>query len=485
MSEEKKDSEGIAEGLACKAIVAMTSVALYIMFFQLDIISAQVLLAFKIPVQTTTIYIEKIYGLRFLTFSLGTIIVYIIYAIYENIKPDMDHHHTRVTIKKTSFVVMLIGRVILLLVSCFSSNIPYHVYLALTFESFGLGAAATYNIATVPQHSTVVIMSAHLSRLVTFLAQLLLDFVYRDNPLPKVRFQFLLCSTLNAIAVGCLFYYHDKSPCEIRNTPDNPEPKENGDGNTSTQDTSGGGHGGSNGGGEVSKKESERWSFGTTFSKVASPFFMYSAGSTLFDTVHPGVIPYALLPTKKCHLINMMSPIANLTGPLTLFALETAGLYNDWNSSFNAGWLFTIPMIIISVYSILAVHTRIPSARIIINNRPRVLAMTFSGALGNSFMDPLSFSGVAKILFVPKGHIPDLGVLLLHELFCMVVRYFNDKLSVGYNVVRTSLGYVFPKFRPNHRMSKWNTFWYVLKQTFRKAIRDARSDLNLDVKKYL
>nr|PVC51428.1 hypothetical protein MACL_00001559 [Theileria orientalis] len=64
----------------------------------------------------------------------------------------------------------------------------------------------------------------------------------------------------------------------------NPEPKENGDGNTSTQDTSGGGNGGSNGGGEVSKKESERWSFGKTFNEVASPFFMYSAGSTLFDT---------------------------------------------------------------------------------------------------------------------------------------------------------------------------------------------------------
>nr|PVC49637.1 hypothetical protein MACL_00002850 [Theileria orientalis] len=262
-------------------------------------------------------------------------------------------------------------------------------------------------------------MSAHLSRLVTFLAQLLLDFVYRDNPLPKVRFQFLLCSTLNAIAVGCLFYYHDKSPCEASNRPEaekKEEVKPSTPENTTSESTNGG-----NGGGEAQTQNTNKhkWSFGRTFSEVASPFFMYSAGSTLFDTVHP------------------------------------------------------------------AVHTRIPSARIIINNRPRVLAMTFSGALGNSFMDPLSFSGVAKILFVPKNHIPDLGVLLLHELFCMVVRYFNDKLSVGYNVVRTSLGYVFPKFRPNHRMSKWNTFWYVLKQTFRKAIRDARSDLNLDVKKYL
>ncbi|UVC54384.1 hypothetical protein MACJ_003926 [Theileria orientalis] len=243
-------------------------------------------------------------------------------------------------------------------------------------------------------------MSAHLSRLVTFLAQLLLDFVFRDNPLPKVRLQFLLCSTLNAIAVGCLFYYHDTSPCEASNRPEKPKSEEKpSEVSTTTESSNNGATNGGNG-----KKEPSKWSFGETFSRVASPFFMYSAGSTLFDTVHPGVIPYALLPTKKCHLINMMSPIANLTGPLVLFALETAG------------------------------------------------------ALANSFMDPLSFSGVAKILFVPKNHIPDLGVLLLHELFCMVVRYFNDKLSVGYNVVRTSLG---------------------------KAIRDARSDLKLDVKKYL
>ncbi|UKK00365.2 hypothetical protein MACK_000437 [Theileria orientalis] len=323
-------------------------------------------------------------------------------------------------------------------------------------------------------------MSAHLSRLITFLAQLVLDFVYRDNALPKVRFQFLLCSLLNATAVGCLFYYHYDTSCGDPDKPESlkPDPKISEEANIC--ETTEGSETVQNG-----KIEVKVHSFMDTFTVAASPFFMYSAGSILFDTVHPGVIPYALLTTEKCHLINMVSPVANLTGPLVLFILETAGKYDNWNPSFDSAWLFTVPMTIVFVYSLLSVHSRIPSARKIINNRPRVLAMTFTGALGNSFMDPLSFSGVAKLLFVSKDFIPHLGVLLAHELYCITIRYFNDKLSVGYNVVRNSLGYVFPKFRPNHRMSKWNTFWYVLKQTFRKAIRDARSDLKLDVKKYL
>ncbi|UKJ87947.1 hypothetical protein MACJ_000389 [Theileria orientalis] len=124
-----------------------------------------------------------------------------------------------------------------------------------------------------------------------------------------------------------------------------------------------------------------KYGFIETFGKAASPFLMYSIGSVLFDTLFPGILPYAFISRERAHMVNMILPIA--------------------------------------------------------------------GALGNSFMDPLSFGGVAKVLFL-SGFIPDLGVLI-----------------------------------PNHRMSKWNTFWYVLRTTFKKAGRDAISDMTMNVKEYL
>nr|PVC53214.1 hypothetical protein MACL_00000219 [Theileria orientalis] len=99
-------------------------------------------------------------------------------------------------------------------------------------------------------------------------------------------------------------------------------------------------------------------------------------------------------------------------------------------------------------------------------------------------MDPLSFAGVAKKLFL-SGFIPDIGVLMFHQFFCISIRFYHYKISVGYNVTRIDLGYILPKFRPNHRMSKWNTFWYVLRTTFKKAGRDAISDMTMNVKEYL
>ncbi|UVC49824.1 hypothetical protein MACK_003436 [Theileria orientalis] len=65
------------------------------------------------------------------------------------------------------------------------------------------------------------------------------------------------------------------------------------------------------------------------------------------------------------------------------------------------------------------------------------------------------------------------------------MRSFFNRLSVGYTDVRVSLGYHLPKFRPKHRMSKSNVRWYIFRQTFIIAWKDMKSDVTLDIKKYL
>ncbi|BAM38992.1 conserved hypothetical protein [Theileria orientalis strain Shintoku] len=487
-----KQQQSVGSPITCKAIVAMGSVALHIMFFQLEVISAQVAIAFNIPVQTTSIYLEKLFGIRFLAFVLGVTIEYFIFRIYSELNPTTANW-TRVIMNETAFGLMLFARIILFIVTMCSSNLAYHVYFALAFESFALGSVGGSIFAVVPQHVAVHVLSAHLSRLLTFLVQFFLDLAFKDS-LPKIKFQFFFCVILNAIACGCFYHYHHNIGCSdilkpaTQEETHNKENKETSGNGTSSgsenngQSTNGNGNGKEQPG--MYTKPPVTKNFIETFGAAASPFLMYSIGSVLFDTLFPGILPYAFISRERAHMVNMILPIAGMTGPVLLFILESAGKFDKWHDEFDIAWLWVIPMTIVFIYSILAVHTRIPSARRIINNRPVVLAMTFTGALGNSFMDPLSFAGVAKKLFL-SGFIPDIGVLMFHQFFCISIRFYHYKISVGYNVTRIDLGYILPKFRPNHRMSKWNTFWYVLRTTFKKAGRDAISDMTMNVKEYL
>ncbi|UKK00366.2 hypothetical protein MACK_000438 [Theileria orientalis] len=505
MSEEETCSEGTdstcphvkkedtTSAFKCKAITAVASVALYIMFFQLDIISAQIAIGFDIPVHNTSIYLEKLFGIRFLTFFFGRVTEYIIFRSYSKVASDQGEEqlrYVRAQMNIAAFGVLLLGRVILFLVTCFSSNPAYHVYFALAFEAFGIGCSGAAFCSTYPRHCTVIILFAHVSRLVTFIVQFVLDRAFK-NSMPKIKCQFFFCTLLSIVAViGLYQYQHGDTGCKVNKTLADMEKKlvkqQRDDNATKHPEVHGGGK-------EEQIKETEQakqedtmpeLGFIRTFGRAASPFFMYSAGSLFFDTLFPGILPYAFDTRERCHMINMIIPFAGVTGTILLVGLESADIYQKWLPELDAAWLIAIPMAIVFVYSILAVHTRIPSARKIIKNRPRIMAMTFTGALGNSFMDPLSFSGVIKVLFL-SGFKPDVEVLLLHEITCILVRFYHYKISVGYNVTRINLGYILPKFRPNHRMSKWNTFWYILREMFRKAGRDAISDLTMNVKEYL
>ncbi|BAM38997.1 conserved hypothetical protein [Theileria orientalis strain Shintoku] len=185
-------------------------------------------------------------------------------------------------------------------------------------------------------------------------------------------------------------------------------------------------------------------------------------------------------------------------------------------------------MAVIFIYTILAIHTRIPSAKRIINSVPKVMFITVGVVLGNSFFDPLSYAGVSKVVkpekisnpgkspsdappsspealsdspqeMVPasgeKGAVSngnkadeqygDNAVITIHALIVLFMRFAMSKLSAGYNETRISLGYCLPKFRPNHRMSRSNVGWYLFRKTFKTAWKAIGDDFDMDIRTYL
>nr|PVC54182.1 hypothetical protein MACL_00003256 [Theileria orientalis] len=264
--------------------------------------------------------------------------------------------------------------------------------------------------------------------------------------------------------------------------------------------------------------------FGITFFRALSPFLMFFGGSMFKDFLFPGVLPYALVRRDRCHIINMLVPVANILGPLVLFFVESFRSFQKWTPVFNSFWALLILMILVGVSAFMAIHSRVRLFRSFINSAEQVSYSTLILVFCNGFMDPLSFAGVAKI--VKRGfeneteheisnvakngsegtnsgntgyqndgtNGPELKItrvegsnslLTVHILSALFMRFVFSKLSVGYNETRVSLGYCLPKFRPNHRMSRRNTGWYIFRQTFIRAWKDTGSDFKLDVKKYL
>ncbi|UVC54326.1 hypothetical protein MACJ_003865 [Theileria orientalis] len=228
--------------------------------------------------------------------------------------------------------------------------------------------------------------------------------------------------------------------------------------------------------------------FSETFMECLSPILMFPAGSIFKDFLFPGVLPYALLNRDKCHIINKLATIFYGIGSVILFIFEKAGAFNKWSSFYDGFWVTTILATVISIYTFMAIHTRIPSAARIRNSKPIVTTMTLTMIVYYSFLYALNYAGVPKIIhtaFEETNKIGDKTVITFNVICTMLYRFIFSKIAVGYNHTRVNLGYHLPKFRPNHRMSKSNLAWYFIRNTFRRAGHDTIEDFRMNIKDYL
>ncbi|UKJ89855.2 hypothetical protein MACJ_003109 [Theileria orientalis] len=491
------ESSAGTRGIGCKIIAAFVSLSSHLVMHQIDVTSAHFSVAFNIPLNNISIYFSKLFSFRCLLIALGTLAEFLISQIFQYI-PDPggggrnrsgNDNPNRKYISMVCFAVVLIIRVVLLFALYFSSRLGYHVYVILSVEAFFFGYFHASVLALVPEHSLAVALAANVSRFFILFVQFILDVCIFTRPLLMIRLQNWVGVLITLAALISWICYHEASSCvhkeaEVSNT---------------------------NGSGTTNNNHSRTKEFTETFIDAFSPFFMFFAGSMFKDFLFPGVLPYALLHRDKCHTINMFVPVANMFGPVTLFIFESIGKFSQWTQCYSVFWLLAVPMGAIFVYSMLAIHTRNPSARRIANSRVRVMLITLGVVFGNGFLDPLSFGGVAKVVRPEKkrpitngdsGNSGSSGssnsstlerydkegdnrVITFHAFFSLFMRFVFSKLSVGYNDTRVRLGYYIPKFRPNHRMSKRNLAFYIIRQTFRMAWKDTGSDFKINIQRYL
>ncbi|UKJ90838.2 hypothetical protein MACJ_001773 [Theileria orientalis] len=465
--------------ISCKLIAAFIALSSHLIMHQIDVTSAHFSVAFSIPLNNISIYFSKLFSFRCLLIAVGTFSEFLISEIFKHLdfgalngvgKKDNKY---RKYISMACFALVLAIRVLLLIFLYRSSNLGYYVYIILSVEAFFFGYFHASVLAIVPEHSLAVALAANVSRLFILLTQFCLDAILYTRPLLMIKLQVLIGVVMTGIAVVLWFYYHQIGPCSSHIT------------SGSTDLSALPGPGG------IRVKEEK--GFGRTFADAISPFMMFFVGSMFKDFLYPGVLPYALLKRDICHIINMLVPVSNMIGPVVLFFLEIAEVFPIWEPSYNWFWVFAIPMAMTFVLSFMPIHTRIPFFRSIINSRIKVMYMTLGVVFCNGFLDPLSFGGVAKVVkpqFRGKARngtlkYGDNRLITFHAILALFMRFVFSKISVGYNDTRVSLGYCLPKFRPLHRMSKHNTFWYILRQTFKTAWKDTGSDFSMNIKNYL
>ncbi|UKK01437.2 hypothetical protein MACK_002251 [Theileria orientalis] len=365
---------------------------------------------------------------------------------------------------------MFVTRVVFLSLTYFSSQLAYHAYIVLAVDGLLCGCVTSIT-AIIPGNSVVITLGYNLCRIFVSFVQFIIDLFWHGRPMVMIRMQCWLSVFLTAVAVGSWAYYIN-SYC---NTPNVHQNK----GDTYDKPSSLG---------SQSPTKDEVATFGETMGEALSPFLMFPAGSMFKDFLYPGVLPYALLQRDKCHIINKISTVLYGMGSVTLFILEKAGAFNKWNSFYDGFWVIIVIFTVISTYTFMAIHTRIPSATKIRNSKPIVMTMTLTLIFYYSYLYTLSYAGVPKVVhtaFEGRNKIGNKAVITCNVICTMTYRFIFSKIAVGYNHTRVALGYHLPKFRPNHRMSKSNVAWYFIRNTFSRAGHDTIEDFRMNIRDYL
>ncbi|UVC50258.1 hypothetical protein MACK_004134 [Theileria orientalis] len=457
----------------CKLIVAYVSLSSFFILHMIDINSRHVAVTCGIPIHNIGIYFDKIHTVRWLVWLIATEVEYAIFQIAgADRDPDDPNKGRRVRrwVNIICLFFVVIVRIAIFLSFFLSSNLAYHFYVLICIEAFVFGPYSDSYTALCAQYMTFISPIFNLCRLYVMGIQFILDRLWFDNPLRMLKIIYFIVAFMTVIAFGLLAYLN----FNLKDAAYQP-PKP---GSTS----------GPKGGGPACEsemcKECEK-KFGNDGPRaVLSPLMMNYALCVVKEFLYPATLPYALLKRDRCHAINMWLPFINNIGPLFYFCLDMfSDYFKCWNWKYDLMWLTFVPLPVIYAYSLMAIHTRNPSAMKIRNSRPRVMLMTFLVFFCYGCLNPLGMIGVAKYAF-RRNHL-GFTIMGLNLVIIMLMRSFFNRLSVGYTDVRVSLGYHLPKFRPKHRMSKSNVRWYIFRQTFIIAWKDMKSDVTLDIKKYL
>ncbi|KAF5153324.1 putative integral membrane protein [Theileria parva strain Muguga] len=222
--------------------------------------------------------------------------------------------------------------------------------------------------------------------------------------------------------------------------------------------------------------EKDNWSFLllTIFFNLVT---MFVVTSFFLEFLFPRFIPYALLETDVSARVNLFLNPFKVSGSIALFSIIYFNADSiNWTIQYNSYWLLIIPQFLIFLWSLFAVHTRIPIFTFIRNSTYSVVMIGVVLVICNSIMEAVSFVALAgNLLMLDESS----KLLEIHFILSVLLRYLYSRFSIGYNNARISMGLIPPRFIPNIIVQ--NPVFYWMRETFWRSYRNVITDLTTNL----
>ncbi|UKK02848.2 hypothetical protein MACK_002945 [Theileria orientalis] len=463
------------------------------MFMQIaSIISRHMAVALNIPPDTTGIYFTKLFGARGLVSVIASIMTYLI-------KLFISEDNIILTLIVSS--LMLISRTVFLFFLYVEKNRALYVYNVLIMDAMCVGLFQMTFYPLTADYVSAISLCFKISRLWIFVLQLIMDLAIYDKPMLIVKIHYWLAYILSFTSTGFWFYFcisrHNRGthkrpkPTNVpKLTKDSEAPSQN---TNDTQCVSV-----SEEGINPSSKDPESLeekirdsepSFLTHLGNSFSPLMMCLVTLMMKNILFPGLLPYGLLERDKSHIVNMFITPVGLAGTSIVHGLKknVASINRRWEWYWHFLWFLAIPPAIIFYKTLESLHPSSSSARSkIINNRTAVLVMALVFHFCHSLIESAGYLGVvSNVKYCNEVRERGRKMVSTNQLLGEITHFIFYKIAVGYNVTRISLGYHLPKFRPNHRMSRYNLCAYILRETFVRGFDDFIRDFKMNIRDYI
>ncbi|EAN32006.1 putative integral membrane protein [Theileria parva strain Muguga] len=451
----------------------LASFSSFIIIHLLSICSRHIAVAFKVPDQNIGIYLSKLYGLRASFIFLGSALECIVnyYGFLE-----------REWMSFFSFCLIFFVRFAFVMCLYVSQKPALHAYYILNLEAFFFGIFQMSYFSLIPKFAPRAAVFLDFSSVFVAFMQFLFDLCMFDEPIMILKSQAWLCILFTLVSCGGWYYYLFLAENRQSYLLDCDKEEKEEDNQFKCLNF---------------KKYEYRKDmykfrcqkrFRDHLKKVRYPFVILFLIFTLRNILYPSILPYGLLNRDDCHNINLFIPVALVLGSLTIYM--THGFWTEFKTrpgNYNLFFLLLfVPMIIITIVSISALHSETCFAKYIKGSPIRVLFLLLGLLYCSNVMQSLSYVAVANYVYYQSKCSPTkLSVLALHNLVASVCRYFTYKIGVGYACCRVENAYAMTVFHPTYRMNNIEATYYWVTASCKRAYKDVFNDFNLNIQEYI
>ncbi|UVC54437.1 hypothetical protein MACJ_003984 [Theileria orientalis] len=136
-----------------------------------------------------------------------------------------------------------------------------------------------------------------------------------------------------------------------------------------------------------------------------SPYLMFFVASLIKDFLFPSILPFAFMQIYKNDMI-LLAVIIEIYGSILVFIIERlATEFRTWNEAYNMFWVMAAPLVVIFVFTIMALNTNFQGIREFYSSEAKVLLLTVSILVFGSLLKQLSYVGVANYVYYQSGDI--------------------------------------------------------------------------------